>query len=190
MLTFCCISEFYCAFGTYINERIIKCLLPCENRLWDAHLILRGAWHFLEINILTFKMLKIKNLSTAGKKINSPTSASLELKEKCKFSKRMFSSLRSQKFNSQIIFPGSLGWSVVLGIYVALAVFQPYRDLEAGDNKSLKFKWRGRESSPGPLAPQAKSLTTRPPPLPSRLASLALNKLHIMYVHQRTLTEG
>ena len=26
-----------------------------------------------------------------------------------------------------------------------------------------KFKWRGRESNPGPLARQAKSLTTRPP---------------------------
>ena len=54
---------------------------------------------------------------------------------------------------------------VVLRIYVALAVFQPYRDLEAGDNLSLKFKWRDRESNLGPLAPQAKSLTTRPPPL-------------------------
>ena len=54
---------------------------------------------------------------------------------------------------------------VLLRIYVALAVFQPYRDLEAGDNQSLKFKWRGGESNPGPLAPQAKSLTTRPPPL-------------------------
>ena len=30
---------------------------------------------------------------------------------------------------------------VVLKINVALAVFQPYRDLEAGDNQSLKFKW-------------------------------------------------
>ena len=30
---------------------------------------------------------------------------------------------------------------VVLRIYVALAVFQPYRDLEEGDNQSLKFKW-------------------------------------------------
>ena len=48
----------------------------------------------------------------------------------------------------------------------ALAVFQPYRDLEAGDYQSFKFKWRGGESNPGPLAPQAKSLTTRPPPLP------------------------
>ena len=61
-----------------------------------------------------------------------------------------------------------IGWLVVFGIYVALAVFQPYRDLEAGDNQSLKFKWRGGESNPGPLAPQAKSLTTRPPPLPQR----------------------
>ena len=38
--------------------------------------------------------------------------------------------------------------------------------LEAGDNQTLKFKWPGRESNPGPLAPQPKSLTTRPPPLP------------------------
>ena len=57
-----------------------------------------------------------------------------------------------------------LDWLVVLRICVALVVFQPYRDLEAGDNQSLKFKWRCRESNPGPLAPQAKGLTTRPPP--------------------------
>ena len=30
-------------------------------------------------------------------------------------------------------------WLVVLRIYVALAIFQPYRDLEAGDNQSLKL---------------------------------------------------
>ena len=47
-----------------------------------------------------------------------------------------------------------------------IAVFQPYRDMEAGDYQSLKFKWRGRISNPGPFAPQAKSLTTRPTPLP------------------------
>ena len=58
-----------------------------------------------------------------------------------------------------------VGWLVVLRIYVALAVFQPYRDLEAGYTQSLKFEWRGGEPNPGPLAPQAKSLTTRPPPL-------------------------
>ena len=59
------------------------------------------------------------------------------------------------------------GWLlVILRIYVALEVFQPYRDLEAGDNQSLKFKWQGRELNPEPLAPQAKSLTTLPPPLP------------------------
>ena len=58
------------------------------------------------------------------------------------------------------------GWLVVLRINVALVVFQPYRDLEAGDNQSLKFKWRDRVWKPGPLAPQAKSLTTQPLPLP------------------------
>ena len=31
-----------------------------------------------------------------------------------------------------------------------IAAFQPYRELDAGDNQSLKFKWRDRESNPGP----------------------------------------
>ena len=56
-----------------------------------------------------------------------------------------------------------LGWLVVLRINVDLAIFQPYLDLEAGDNQSLKIQGASRESNPGPLAPQAKSLTTRPP---------------------------
>ena len=59
-----------------------------------------------------------------------------------------------------------VGWLVVSRIYVALAVFQPYRELEAVDNQSLKFEWRGRESNPGPLALEAKSLTTRSTALP------------------------
>ena len=46
------------------------------------------------------------------------------------------------------------GWLV--SCFETLAIFQPYRDLEAGDNQS-------RESKPGPLAPQTKSLTTTPP---------------------------
>ena len=41
--------------------------------LGDDHLILRGGWHFLEINILTLKMLEINNLSFSGKKINNLT---------------------------------------------------------------------------------------------------------------------
>ena len=60
----------------------------------------------------------------------------------------------------------SWSWLVILRIYVASTAFQPYRDLTAGDNQSLKFKWRGGELNTGPLAPQAKSLTTRPPSLP------------------------
>ena len=57
----------------------------------------------------------------------------------------------------------TVGWLVVFRINVDLAIFQPYLDLEAGNYTSLKFNWRGRESNPGPFAPQAKSLTTRPP---------------------------
>ena len=43
--------------------------------LGDDHLILRGGGgcHFLEINILTLKMLEINNLSSSGKKINDLT---------------------------------------------------------------------------------------------------------------------
>ena len=56
---------------------------------------------------------------------------------------------------------------VVLRINVDLAIFQPYLDLEAGDNQSLKIQVaRPGIEPPGPLAPQAKSLTTRPPLLP------------------------
>ena len=44
------------------------------NFLGDDHLILRGGGlHFLEINILTLKMLEINNLSSSGKKINNLT---------------------------------------------------------------------------------------------------------------------
>ena len=62
-----------------------------------------------------------------------------------------------------------VGWLVVVRINVDLAIFQPYLDLEAGDNQSLKIQVAMsacRESNPGPLAPQAKSLTTQPPLLP------------------------
>ena len=52
---------------------------------------------------------------------------------------------------------------LLLSINVDLPIFQSYLDLEPGDNQFLKMKWRGRESNPGHLAPQAKSLTTRPP---------------------------
>ena len=50
---------------------------------------------------------------------------------------------------------GSVIWLVVLWfrIYVALDIFQPYRDLEAGDNKFLKSQRWDQESNLGPLAP-------------------------------------
>ena len=87
---------------------------------------------------------------------------------------------------------GLVGWLVVLRINVALAIFQPYLDLEAGDNHSMKIQvarpgieprssfeaeyclFRGRRRVAVAryrmiclvLTPQAKSLTTRPPLLP------------------------
>ena len=39
-------------------------------------------------------------------------------------------------------------WFGLLRIYVALAVFQPYRDLEAGDNQSLKIQVARRGIEP------------------------------------------
>ena len=61
-----------------------------------------------------------------------------------------------------------VGW-LYWGFTSLSAVFQPYSNLEVGDNQSRKKKWRGRESNPRTLAPQAKSLTTRPSPLPQNL---------------------
>ena len=60
----------------------------------------------------------------------------------------------------------SIGWLAVLRIHVGLAVFQPCRHLEAGDNQSLKIQATRPGIEPGPLAPHVKSLTTRPQPLP------------------------
>ena len=51
-----------------------------------------------------------------------------------------------------------------LRIKVDLAIFQPYLDLEAGDNQSLKIQVARPGIEPrAPLAPQAKSLITRAP---------------------------
>ena len=43
-------------------------------------------------------------------------------------------------FQNQIFDVFSIGWLVVLRINVDLAIFQPYLDLEAGDNQSLKIQ--------------------------------------------------
>ena len=57
-------------------------------------------------------------------------------------------------------------WLVVLRIYVASAVFQPYRDLDAGDNQSLKIQVARRGIEPRTSCSASQELiTTRPPPL-------------------------
>ena len=49
--------------------------------------------------------------------------------------------MKSSLFSFKVMV--KVGWLVVLRIYIPLAVFKPYSDLEAGDNQSLKFKWPG-----------------------------------------------
>ena len=53
----------------------IKSLLKVRGRPFDAEGGGGGGggWHFLEINILTLKILEINNLSYSGKKINNLT---------------------------------------------------------------------------------------------------------------------
>ena len=41
---------------------------------------------------------------------------------------------------SPLFVRGQVGWLVVLRIYVDLAIFQRYLDLESGDNQSLKIQ--------------------------------------------------
>ena len=54
--------------------------VTCTSAFGDDHLIprLRGTWHFLEINILTLKILKIYNLASSGKEINNLTLTNFE----------------------------------------------------------------------------------------------------------------
>ena len=46
-----------------------------------------GGWHFLEINILFLKKLKIKNMSSSERKINNLSFTFLELGKSANFSK-------------------------------------------------------------------------------------------------------
>ena len=53
-----------------------------------------------------------------------------------------------EEFVYEICIPYLIVWFGLLRIYVALAVFQPYRDLEAGDNQSLKIQVARRGIEP------------------------------------------
>ena len=61
--------------------------------------------------------------------------------------------------------------SATLRIYVALAIFQSYREFESGDTRYPSSEIKNdetRESKPGPLASQVKSLSTRLTPLQTK----------------------
>ena len=54
----------------------------------------------------------------------------------------MYVKIKYEQFHKYV------GWLVVLRINVDLAIFQPYLDLEAGDNQSLKIQWARPEIEP------------------------------------------
>ena len=47
-------------------------------------------------------------------------------------------------------------------IYIAFTIFQSFREVKAGDIKSLEIEWWDLGSNPKPLVCQTKSLTTTP----------------------------
>ena len=68
---------------------------------------------------------------------------------------------------SQYMWRNLVTCKLLVGWLVDLAIFSHISTWKQEIPNLRKFKWRGRESKPGPLAPQAKSLTTRPPLLPT-----------------------
>ena len=109
-------------FGVNINEMFMTLLKKrieiflnlqraltkseCVASLKDNNLILRGGggWHFLEINILTLKMLNINNLSLFWKENKQSDLNFTRIGEKVSVFPNVFGTLRSQKLHSQIIF--------------------------------------------------------------------------------------
>ena len=69
-------------------------------------------------------------------------------------------------FNNKDAYMVWLGWLVVFRINVDLAIFQPYLDLEAGDNQSLKIQvarpWIEPRSSCSASQELNRSATTAP----------------------------
>ena len=58
--------------GLYLVQTFSTSLKQLRGRPFDSEGG-GGAWHFLEINILTLKMMEINDLSSSGKKINNLT---------------------------------------------------------------------------------------------------------------------
>ena len=80
-----------------------------------------------------------------------------------------FSTVSHWKICQHILLHPNLGNSYEKGILLRkwrsfnnLGVI-PYHNLETGDTQSQKLKWWDLGPNPGPLAPQAKSLSTPPP---------------------------
>ena len=73
-----------------------------------------------------------------------------------------------------------VGWLVVFWL---TSITRPFRHISTWKQEITnlwKFKWRGGESNPGPLSPQAKSLTTRPPLLRKQVLNVVYQDLTLM----------
>ena len=88
---------------TYMTE--ISLIVTLNNQFTSSE----EGWHFMEINILTLKMLKINTPYSSGKRINNLTLTFLQFGGKCLiFQKKKFASLRSQQLKFLNNFSGSL----------------------------------------------------------------------------------
>ena len=125
-----------------------------------THILLQVKW-----NISSFKTQILRDIHVIYELSNSNWEPSNRIHYLTTWIKDLFIWIRELNYFIREFYC----WLVVLKFYVVSVVFQPYCDVGAGYNQSLIFKWWGRESNPGPLAPQAKNLTTRSPPLPREL---------------------
>ena len=75
----------------------------------------------------------------------------------------------------------SFGWLVVLRINVDLAIFQPYLDLEAGDNQSLKIQVARPGIEPRSSCSASQELNHSTTAAPSRLS---FQRLHTSNQHK------
>ena len=83
------------------------------------------AWYYLAINRTIKPVFYCISLKLCQIRIDCLMDKALDLR------------IRGREFESRY---GQVGWLVVLRINVDLAIFQPYLDLEAGDNQSLKIQ--------------------------------------------------
>ena len=75
-----------------------------------------------------------------------------------------------------------VGWLVVLRINVDLAIFQPYLDLEAGDNQSLKIQVARPGIEPGSSCSASQELNHSATAAPSNFRNVCQKIVNLHYL--------